>query len=50
MKDIALFVAEKISPMTGIISTKTHFVLRKFKQDGIVINKKKTDERRVISL
>ena len=31
MKDIALFVAEKISPMTGIISTKTHFVLRKYK-------------------
>ena len=50
MKDIALFVAEKISPMTGIISTKTHFVLRKYKQDGIILNKKNIDERRVISL
>lgn len=50
MKDIALFVAEKISPMTGIISTKTHFALRKYKQDGIVLNKKDVDERRVISL
>lgn len=50
MKDIALFVAEKISPMTGIISTKTHFVLRKYKQDGIVLGKENTDERRVISL
>lgn len=50
MKDIALFVAEKISPMTGIISTKTHFVLRKYKQDGIVLGKENVDERRVISL
>ena len=50
MKDIALFVAEKISPMPGIVSTKTHFVLRKYKQDGIVLNKKNNDERRVISL
>ena len=50
MKDIALFVAEKISPMPGIVSTKTHFVLRKYKQDGIVLNKKNIDERRVITL
>ncbi len=50
MKEIALFVAEKISPMPGIISTKTHFVLRKYKQDGIILNKKNNDERRVISL
>ena len=50
MKDIALFVAEKISPMPGIVSTKTHFVLRKYKQDGIILNKKNNDERRVISL
>lgn len=50
MKDIALFVAEKISPMTGIVSTKTHFALKKYKQDGIVLDKKNLDERRMITL
>jgi len=50
MKEIALFVAEKISPMNCIVSTKTHFVLRKYKQDGVNLNDKNKDERRVISL
>lgn len=50
MKEIALFVAEKISPLNCIVSTRTHFVLRKYKQDGVVLNEKTKDERRVISL
>lgn len=50
MKEIALFVAEKISPMNCIVSTRTHFVLRKYKQDGVNLNDKTKDERRVISL
>lgn len=50
MKEIALFVAEKISPLNCIVSTKTHFVLRRYKQDGIVLNNKSKDERRVVSL
>ncbi len=50
MKDVALFVAEKIAPMPTVVSTKTHFVLRRYKQGGVVLNKKNVDERRVISL
>ncbi len=50
MKDVALFVAEKIAPMPTIVSTKTHFVLRRYKQGGVVLNQKDIDERRVISL
>ena len=50
MKDVALFVAEKIAPMPTVVSTKTHFVLRRYKQGGVVLNSKEIDERRVISL
>lgn len=50
MKEIALFVAEKISPMKCIVSTRTHFVLRNYKQDGVTLIDKNKDERRVISL
>ena len=45
IRDIALFVAEKISVMDAVTSTSTHFVLRKYKSDGIVYNAPKVDER-----
>lgn len=35
MKEIALFVAEKLAPLEHVQSTATHFVLRRYKQDGI---------------
>ena len=50
MKEVALFVAEKLAPMECVISTKTHFVLKKYKQNGVVFNKPQKDERRVITL
>lgn len=36
MKEVALFVAEKLAPIDGVISTSTHFVLRKYKDMGVV--------------
>ena len=36
MKEVALFVAEKLAPIEGVISTSTHFVLRKYKDMGVV--------------
>ena len=50
MKEVALFVAEKLAPMEGVISTATHFVLRKYKIDGIVVNDQIEDTREVITL
>ncbi len=35
MKQVALFVAEKLAPIEGVISTSTHFVLRKYKDMGV---------------
>ena len=42
MKEVALFVAQKLAPMDSIISTATHFVLKKYKEEGIVFE---DDER-----
>ncbi len=50
MKDVALFVAEKLAPMNQVISTGTHFVLRTYKDCGVVFNKKIGDERGFVSL
>ncbi|MBR0089276.1 MAG: Lrp/AsnC family transcriptional regulator, partial [Clostridia bacterium] len=36
MKEVALFVAQKLAPMDSVISTATHFVLKKYKDEGIV--------------
>lgn len=46
LKEVALFVAEKLSPIEGVISTATHFVLRKYKDKGIVFGREpEKDER-----
>ena len=50
MKEVALFVAEKLAPMEQVISTATHFVLRKYKVDGNIISDKPQDTREVITL
>lgn len=50
LREISSFVSEKLSTLESVISTTTHFVLRKYKDNGIVLNKKKEDERMKITL
>ena len=50
MKEVALFVAEKLAPMESVISTSTSFVLKKYKQDGIIFGDEEKDTRQVITL
>ena len=49
MKEVATFVASKLSPMDSILSTATHFVLKKYKDHGTVIEQVKVDERMKVS-
>ena len=35
MKQVALFVAEKLATIENVMSTSTHFVLRKYKNNGV---------------
>lgn len=50
MKEVALFVAQKLAPMDSVISTATHFVLKKYKDEGIVFEDDEKDTRQVITL
>jgi len=50
LKEVALFVSEKLAAMDGVVSTKTHFELKKYKEDGIVIPHESCDNREVITL
>ncbi len=50
MKEVALFVAEKLAPMDSVISTATHFVLKKYKDEGIIYDDDEKDTREVITL
>ena len=36
LKEVALFVAEKLAPIEGVLSTGTHFVLRTYKDKGVI--------------
>jgi DNA-binding Lrp family transcriptional regulator len=37
MKEVAFFVAEKLSTIDGVLSTATHFVLKKYKDNGVIV-------------
>ena len=50
MKEVALFVAEKLAPMEAVTSTATHFVLKKYKDKGMIFEKDKKDDREAIVL
>ena len=45
MKEVAFFVARKLAPLEDVMSTATHFVLRKYKDKGIVYGPAVNDER-----
>ena len=50
MQEVALFVAEKLAPLEHIQSTATHFVLRRYKQDGVeLMGEEETPQRLVVS-
>ena len=45
MKEVAYFVAQKLAPIDSVISTATHFVLRKYKDKGVIYGVEEIDER-----
>ena len=49
-KDIALFVAQRLAVLDGVLSTATHFLLSRYKENGVIMGKTGIDERRNISL
>jgi DNA-binding Lrp family transcriptional regulator len=48
MKQVALFVSEKLAVQEYVLSTATHFVLKKYKDHGKIFKEKKLDDREAI--
>ncbi|NDL66756.1 Lrp/AsnC family transcriptional regulator [Anaerotalea alkaliphila] len=49
MKEVALFVAQKLAPLESVLSTATHFVLKKYKDFGVVLDEPVKDERMAVT-
>lgn len=49
MKEIALFVAERLAPIDGVLSTTTHFILKRYKQNGVFFTDGPKDKRLVVT-
>ncbi|NLL93933.1 MAG: Lrp/AsnC family transcriptional regulator [Clostridiales bacterium] len=49
MKSVSQFISDKLSPIEEIRGTATHFVLKKYKAHGIILNEEKTDERMLVT-
>jgi DNA-binding Lrp family transcriptional regulator len=44
-RDVAMFVAKRLSPIDGVLATATHFVLKTYKERGVLFVDEEKDER-----
>lgn len=49
LKELALFVSEKLSVMETVTGTSTSFVLKRYKQDGVIFDAPSVDQRLVVT-
>ena len=49
LRDVSQFVSDKLSTLDSVLSTATHFILKKYKDHGTVFDKKHEDEREIIT-
>lgn len=49
LKEVSSFVSDKLAPMESILSTATHFILKKYKDHGTILTKKYEDQREKVT-
>ena len=49
LREISTFVSQKLSTLESVLSTTTHFVLRKYKDHGTILNSSNVDERMIMT-
>lgn len=49
LRDVANFVAKRLSTIEGVTSTRSHFMLKTYKKDGVILDDKERDRRLVVS-
>ena len=50
LKEVSGFVSDKLSTLDSVLSTATHFILKKYKDHGTIFEKKTRDERMPVTL
>ena len=49
LREAAQFVSDKLSPLDSVLSTKTNFILKKYKDHGTIMAEKEKDERMLMT-
>ena len=49
LREVSNFVSDKLSTLDSVLSTATHFILKKYKDHGTAFSVKKEDEREMIT-
>ena len=49
LREVSQFVSDKLSPLESVLSTKTNFILKKYKDHGTILGKKYEDTREMIT-
>ena len=49
LKQVSDFVSDKLSTLDSVLSTATHFILKKYKDHGTIFTKKSKDERMLVT-
>ena len=49
LREVAAFVSERLSPLEGVLSTSTHFMLKTYKRFGVLMHLESSDERLSVS-
>lgn len=49
LRDVATFVSEKLATIQGVLSTATHFMLKPYKEQGILMTREVNEERLAVA-
>lgn len=49
LREVSTFVSDKLSTLDTVLSTATHFILKKYKDHGTIFNREQEDEREMIT-
>lgn len=50
LREVSSFVSDKLSTLDSVLSTATHFILKKYKDHGTIFTQKNRDERMLMTL
>src|ERR1041385_3380951 len=49
LREVATFVSEKLATIQGVLSTATHFMLKPYKEQGVLMHKERNEERLAVT-